>query len=96
MNTLLTLKTAKLVREKGFDNESIEYSLITIWEVIMWLFKEHDIWISVAYSGKTYGFYPIIYKEPKVIDFKYDSKAQHGAPESSYEYAIEHVLTKLI
>ena len=68
MNTPVSYKLAKLLKEKGiiFETEicyssvtkvtSVSYTEIaapTIAEVVMWLYEKHGIWISVDWMSRT-------------------------------------------
>lgn len=63
----------------------------TISDVVMWLYKEHKIWISVDPDNDTdTWFYTISHNKSEVVFGNY------SGPIEAYEGAIEHVLTHLI
>ena len=63
----------------------------TIADVVMWLYKEHNIWISVDPDNDTdTWFYTISHGTSTTVFGNY------SGPIEAYEGAIEHVLTHLI
>jgi hypothetical protein len=65
----------------------------TIAEVIMWLYKEHKIWISAKPTYSHRLWMPILLDISK--ENIYDSFA-FNSPEEAYQAAIEYTLTNLI
>lgn len=64
----------------------------TIAEVVSWIYKEHNYWISVLLSDYTFD-HSVYHLPPMMLDYwKYDFKT----PEEAYIDAIVHVLTFLI
>jgi len=72
MTTRVNFEIAKLLKEKGFEQNAMKYInqatmegtvvFPTIGEVVMWLYKKHGIWISVDIVDNTteFYFYPTI------------------------------------
>ena len=73
-------------------NASVYYSAPTIAEVVMWLHKEHKIWISVDPDNDTdTWFHTISHNKFETVFGNYSS-----GPIECYEKAIEHVLNNMI
>ena len=110
MNTPISLKIAKLLKEKGFDlnhkymfftsDETEKYpegelSLKpTIAEVVMWLYEKHGIWIDVVLSRNRKQFTFMI----QSLGFDEDKflNEYYNSPTEAYEAAIEFSLKNLI
>ena len=72
-------------------NAGVHYSAPTIAEVVMWLYKEHGIWISVDLENYTgTWFFTISYNNSETIFGNYST------PTEAYEAAIEYTLNNLI
>ena len=72
------------------DSRHVYYAP-TISDVVMWLHKEHKIWISVDPDNDTdTWFYTISHNKSEVVFGNY------SGPTEAYEAAIEHVLNNLI
>lgn len=124
MNTHVDFETAKLLKEKCFDENTDSYycyspdqtfdllyeklknsdhannevSAPTIMEVVMWFYKEHDLWISAnfykTFEEKILWSYTI-----KNITKSYNETLTIGKFNSmneAYLKAINYCLTKLI
>lgn len=96
MNTIVTSKTETLLKEKGFRIlPDFESNYPTIAEVVMWIYENHNIWVSVDR-----------YLDPEESeDFRYgyniyyiDDYFGRGykTPTEAYEGAIEYTLNNLI
>ena len=67
------------------------YSAPTIADVVMWLYKEHGIWISVDPVNDTdTWFYTISHNKSETVFGNYNG------PIEAYEKGIEHVLNNMI
>lgn len=103
MNTPINFKLAKLLKEKGFEQNpmkhinqaTLEGTLVfpTISEIVMWLYEKHGIWIWVEPTGINDKF---CYKYrlsdgdgTKVLEW-------FKSPTKAYEGAIEYTLKNLI
>jgi hypothetical protein len=61
-------------------------------DVVMWLYKEHGIWISVDPDNDTdIWFYTISHNKSETVFGNYS-----GGPIEAYEKGIEHVLNNMI
>lgn len=68
-----------------------DYVAPNISDVVMWLYKEHKIWISVDPDNDTdTWFYTISHNKSETV-FGY-----YSGPTEAYEAAIEHVLNNMI
>ena len=108
MNTHVNFETAKLLKEKGFNERSEPYrysntgeltlleglNAPTIAEVVMGLYEKYGIWISVSHQRHSEGKH-----------WKYNIKQangietilwRHNSPTEAYEAAIEYTLNNLI
>lgn len=138
MNTPVSFKLAKLLKEKEFDLKVLNHyrgndlvyhgsfynfnnpkeqklwnieltSAPTIAEVVMWLYENKKIWISVSpvfefndgredyLTIRGYQYYITV-----ITDNKYNQEKTHAdrgnknSPTEAYEAAIEHILNNLI
>lgn len=93
MNTPVSFPLAKLLKEKGFDEQwNIHMYTPTISDVVMWLHKKHKIWISVdPENDPDLWFHTISHNKSEVVFGNYSS-----GPTEAYESAIEYVLTSMI
>lgn len=68
----------------------------TIAEVVMWLYKKHDIWIEVRKTNffKEIRFQSYMNENPLVGNL--GGYISHSQPTEAYEAAIEYCLTNLI
>lgn len=129
MNTSVTFPIAKLLKEKGFEenteyafksdgtkvsfkshggvNANLNYNIFrqnnknpltsapTISEAVMWLYKKHDIWITVErHDPKGLFNYVIVYQDK--IAIKESRDKGYNSPTEAYLAAIEHTLITLI
>ena len=101
MNTPISLKIAKLLKEKGFDlnhkymfftsDETEKYpeeelSLKpTIAEVVMWLYEKHGIWIGLTHQHNKFFW-----------SFGSYQTQEFNSPTEAYEAAIIYTLKNLI
>jgi hypothetical protein len=107
-------------RFKDWNNETIGdspmhkrnagyYSAPTISEVVMWLYKEHGIWVEVNFLPNVDKFAfiskPLNFKKPKEFSSykeyynatsKFISKEKYNSPTKAYEASIEYALKELI
>lgn len=87
MNTPISFEIDKLLLSKNIDMPVNP----TIADVVMWLYKEHGIWISVDPDNDTdIWFYTISHNKSEVVFGNYNG------PIEAYEKAIEHVLNSMI
>jgi hypothetical protein len=92
MNTPVNVETAKLLKEKGFRIlPDFESSYPTIAEVVMWIYENHNIWISVdryidPEQSPDYRYGSCIY-----YDDHYYGRGNEN-PTEAYEAAIFYVL----
>ena len=104
MNTPISFPLAELLNRKGlpglerFYENKKHYDMnpkkYTIADVVMWLYEEHKIWISVNREPESGVFYFSVDKNKG--NFFYDKGGDFKSPEAAYEAAIEYVLNKLI
>jgi hypothetical protein len=112
MNTPINFELAKLLKEKGFD-ENHEYMVFTsvetekypegelvlkptIAEVVMWLYKKHGIWIQVFILNKTFAW-KVQDVNTLVITCLYAQQDKgYNSPTEAYKAAIEFTLENLI
>jgi hypothetical protein len=93
MNTPVNFEIAKLLKEKGFDEQwNIYMHTPTIAEVVMWLYEKHGIWIAPKKAMGMNKWFPQIYKGDDLII----SEIITNSPTEAYEAAIEHCLTNII
>ncbi len=80
--------------QEHFGKWSNKVSAPTIAEVVMWLYENHGIWVSVSHK-----------RHPENKHFSYTIKQaneietylwKHTSPTAAYEAAIEYCLTKLL
>lgn len=91
MNELVDLPTAKLLKQKGFDDyewDPVTDTSPTVLEVTMWLYEKHGIWIEV--TTDIYGKFCWLVKQLKASNNNFDS------PTEAYFAAIEYTLKNLI
>jgi len=92
MNTPVNLETAELLKEKGFRIlPNFESSYPTIAGVVMWIYENHNIWISVdryidSEQSPDYRYGSCIY-----YDDHYYGRGNEN-PTEAYEAAIFYVL----
>lgn len=80
---------SKLLHSNILEDESLSAPIIS--DVVMWLHKEHKIWISVDPDNDTdTWFYTISHNKSEIVFGNY------SGPTEAYEAAIEHVLTSMI
>ena len=71
--------------------KKVTHSFQSLLDVVMWLHKEHKIWISVDPENDTdTWFYTISHNKSEVVFGNYNG------PTECYEKAIEHVLNNMI
>ena len=105
MNTPVKRPIAKLLKEKGFEQNpmkhiseaTMEGTLVfpTISEVVMWLYEKHDIWINVNWNVESGD----IIKNGIKYYFYYFNDIEGNrfqTPTEAYEAAIQYVLNNLI
>lgn len=92
MNTPVSPKLAKLLKEKGLRIlAAFESSYPTIAEVVMWLYEKYMIWISVDPENDTNTWFHTISHGKSTTVF-----GNYSSPTEAYEAGIEHILTDLI
>lgn len=124
MNTPVNFEISRLLKQKGFNEETIHYrfenstvttptrmgnstkgnwnafptklriSAPTITEVIMWLYKEHGIWVDCVLSRNKKQFTFLI----QSLNFDADKflNEYYNSPTEAYEAAILYILNDLI
>lgn len=105
MNTPVSFELAKLLKEKGFEQNLIKYinqatingTLVfpTIADVAMWLYEKHGIWITVCVIGADGFGYWLHNKNRERLNSK-DQGGYWHSPTEAYEAAIEYTLKFLI
>ena len=98
MNTPVSFETAKLLKEKGFDEQwNIYMHTPTLAEVVMWLYEEHGIHIEILLS-EDHPWNSFYYRVMKVGN--YFTLSHNGdyrkSPTEAYESAIEYCLKNII
>lgn len=80
-----------LTKELTENHRGDNYAAPTISEVVMWLYKKHDIWIWVEHYPNETNFIPQIPKAnlDKILGY-------YKSPTEAYEAAIEYTLKNLI
>ena len=123
MNTPVSFEIAKLLKEKGYENEDCEsvylgdfdeeylpekielstrnlrqraigefdYIAPSIAEVVMWLYDNHKIWISVDPEIDTDTWFHTITHGKSMTAF-----GNYSGPIEAYEKGIEHILNDMI
>ena len=99
MNSLLKHATIELLEDKGFTDNLLHDGMggshynVTISEAVMWLYKNHGIWIhcEICFDGNSF-----IPKITKVVENLYPYNTQLNSPSEAYEAAILYTLNKLI
>jgi hypothetical protein len=98
MNTYVNFETAKLLKEKGFDEpcpnlyyEPERCKKPTISDVVMWLYEKHGFWIYVKKRKNTEENKPFVsfIGEIRVT-------TRFSTPSEAYEAAILYSLKNLI
>lgn len=86
--------------EQRWNEGDLTYVDITISEVVMWLYKKHEIWIQVKPGGKIESWDFIIQIKDNDFARPYFKIKQHkpffNSPTEAYEAAIEYTLNNLI
>ena len=96
------LQSYTVIKEHKYNSQPISLSDIsapTVADVIMWLYKKHQIWISVNVNIN--GFFANAIKEWNKKEDAWEVRSigyvkKHITPTECYEKAIEYTLTKII
>ena len=82
--------------EPEYEELENPISAPTIAQVVMWLYKKHDIWIEVRKTNffKEIRFQSYMNENPLVGNL--GGYISHSQPTQAYEAAIEYCLTNLI
>lgn len=96
MTTPVDFTTAKLLKEKGFDEQwNIHMYTPTIAEVVMWLYEKHEIWISVVRNDTKDLFNYVITWHNGICENESRGKG-YQIPTEAYEAAIKYTLENII
>ncbi len=96
--TYVTFEQQHNFIEKGCDVETTEtkygYEMLQQWQVVEWLYSNHDIWISIDMVEKDSFFYSINKAnwEVKQTIFSDDFET----PQQAYSAAFDYILKELI
>lgn len=109
MNKPVSFKLAKLLKDKGFTfkqnetyynpvNEFAKYEdiVLTIVDVVMWLYEKHGIWISVDIETNEPHKNTFYYIVKNTINKNSYSESLYKSPTKAYLKAIEYTLKNLI
>lgn len=91
-NSYIEKYTTYVEKEDESEDMYERVSAPTIAEVVMWIYKKHDIWIYVDFSTIHKWFYCN-------LDLKDNSRvdsSQYNSPEEAYEAGIIYTLNNLI
>lgn len=101
MNTPIKIELAKLLKEKGFEQNPMKHinqatmngTLVfpTIAEVVMWLYEKYGIWISVF----KYKDHAADVNDPWLFRNQFD-RGEYLSPTEAYEVGIRYALDNLI
>jgi hypothetical protein len=108
MINVVTLQLAKLIKEKGIDtgyelgyysdtNNSYKITAPAISGMVMWLYRNHKIWISVKQIQQkdTFTWEIVQSNEEKWHSIDWSGE-EINSPEEAYESAIEWILKELL
>ena len=102
MNGNVSFNITELLKTKKFKFSYCRYDYLlcpSIVKVIMWLYEQHNIWVSVTPYNDEEHSQTLWENKIILINDEYNDCSDYTfyhSPKEAYEAAIEYVLTKLI